>query len=428
MVNWAGIRGTRALLFRRAAHPIANGVATSSTMAPSPAASGGDLFLTRKGKLSRGRGKASPERWAPPVPLTERQQADAARLTEDRREVILTTLANEGFEIVFQPIVDLRSGGVVGAEALTRFGTGAGTARPPDAWFAEAKEVGLGVELETAAIRSALDQLHRLPSGLYLSLNASPDTMMSEEFRAAVASAPAERVVLELTEHDSIDDYDLFEKIASELRSHGARLAIDDAGAGYSSLRHIINLHPDIIKLDIGLTRGIDGDPARRALGSAMLAFGLNAFDASIVAEGIETEGEFKTLRGLGYQFGQGFYLGRPGRLRLPRPQPDSVEHLWLGHRSETQPLPVPDPIQPDQGTRPEPLLRAHAGGPSIPPAEGEPGHPKREREHVFLRHGPHRDTRDELLALVAETQTPQEDDRHEWNGDRSRVRVAGQR
>jgi EAL domain-containing protein (putative c-di-GMP-specific phosphodiesterase class I) len=393
-------------------------------MARSPATGGGDLFLSRKGKLSRGRGKASSERWSPPTPLTEREQAEAARLTEDRREVILTTLANEGFEIVFQPIVDLRTGGVVGAEALTRFGTGTGT-RPPDAWFAEAKEVGLGVELETAAIRSALDQLHRLPSGLYLSLNASPDTMMSEEFRAAVASAPAERVVLELTEHDSIDDYALFEKIATELRSHGARLAIDDAGAGYSSLRHIINLHPDIIKLDIGLTRGIDGDPARRALGSAMLAFGLDAFDASIVAEGIETEGEFKTLRGLGYQFGQGFYLGRPGRLRVPRPQPETADHLWLGH-GQAQSSAPPDPVGPTGENRPQP----DPGKPESPaaPRSEDEARPQTERESVFRRVGPHRDTRDELLALVAETRSRQEEDGDAWNGDRSRVHVVGRR
>ena len=395
-------------------------------MARSPATGGGDLFLSRKGKLSRGRGKASSERWSPPVPLTERQQADAARLTEDRREVILTTLANEGFEIVFQPIVDLRSGGVVGAEALTRFGTGTGTARPPDAWFAEAKEVGLGVELETAAIRSALDQLHRLPSGLYLSLNASPDTMMSQEFRAAVASAPAERVVLELTEHDSIDDYELFEKIATELRSHGARLAIDDAGAGYSSLRHIINLHPDIIKLDIGLTRGIDGDPARRALGSAMLAFGLDAFDASIVAEGIETEGEFKTLRGLGYQFGQGFYLGRPGRLRVPRPQPETADHLWLGHGPEAQTSTPPAPVGAGE-VRPEPAPGKPAKSPPTSHSE-DAVRPQTERESVFRRVGPHRDTRDELLALVAETRSRQEEDSDAWNGDRSRVHVVGRR
>jgi EAL domain-containing protein (putative c-di-GMP-specific phosphodiesterase class I) len=233
---------------------------------------------------------------------------------ERRHELIRVTLANRDFESVFQPIVALQAGSAVGVEALTRFGTS--PVRSPDVWFAEAKEVGLGVELELAALGTALDSLRQLPSGLYLSLNASPDTMMSEEFRQTVAAAPAERVVLELTEHDSIEDYDLFEKSVEELRSNGVRLAIDDAGAGFSSFRHILNLHPDIIKLDIALTRGIDEDPARRALGSAMLTFGLDAFNASIVAEGIETEAEFKTLRGLGCRFGQGFYLGRPGRLR----------------------------------------------------------------------------------------------------------------
>src|SRR5579863_4179230 len=301
-------------------------------------AGGGDLFLARKGKLSRvrGRGKGSPDRWTPPARPTERDGAEAARLLDVRQKVIRETLINQGFEIVFQPIVDLRTGGVAGAEALTRFEMSPD--RSPDVWFAEAREVGLGIELEIAALRSALGQLRQLPSGLYLSLNASPDTMMSSEFRALIAEAPAERVVLELTEHDCIDDYELFEKAANELRSHGVRLAVDDAGAGYSSFRHILNLHPDIIKLDIGLTRGIDGDPARRALGSAMLAFGLDAFGAAIVAEGIETEGEFKTLRGLGCRFGQGYYLGRPGKLKLPRPQFDSAQHPRPAGDGEAQP------------------------------------------------------------------------------------------
>jgi EAL domain-containing protein (putative c-di-GMP-specific phosphodiesterase class I) len=280
----------------------------------SPALSGETLFLGKKGRLQRARGRGKSGGVPTPGPLSERDEAHAARVLERRHELIRVTLANRDFESVFQPIVALQAGGAVGVEALTRFGTS--PVRPPDVWFAEAKEVGLGVELELAALGTALDSLCQLPSGLYLSLNASPDTMMSEEFRETVAAAPAERVVLELTEHDSIEDYELFEKSVHELRSNGVRLAIDDAGAGFSSFRHILNLHPDIIKLDIALTRGIDEDPARRALGSAMLTFGLDAFNASIVAEGIETEAEFKTLRGLGCRFGQGYYLGRPGRLR----------------------------------------------------------------------------------------------------------------
>src|ERR1700688_150604 len=131
-------------------------------MALSQPASGGDLFLTKKGKLSRARGraKASPDRWTPPAPVSEREGAEAARLLDDRQKVIRVTLANQGFEIVFQPIVDLRTGGVAGAEALTRFEMS--PARSPDAWFAEAKEIGMGVELEIAALRLADGQLRQL--------------------------------------------------------------------------------------------------------------------------------------------------------------------------------------------------------------------------------------------------------------------------
>jgi EAL domain-containing protein (putative c-di-GMP-specific phosphodiesterase class I) len=331
-------------------------------MASSSALSGGDLFLARKGKLSRrrGRGRAKTERWNPPVPVTERQEAEAARAVEHRQKVIRITLANRGFESVFQPIVELGSGGVVGAEALTRFEMA--PIRSPDIWFAEAREVGLGVELEMAALRSALSQLSQLPSSLYLSLNASPDTMMSPEFRDALADAPAERVVLELTEHESVDDYELLESTVNSLRSDGVRLAVDDAGAGFSSFRHILKLRPDIIKLDVALTRGIDGDPARRALGSAMLTFGLDAYNAAIVAEGIETEAEFKTLRGLGCRFGQGYYLGRPGRLRAPSMQPESTESLWIAGDGAPPPNPAPQESQAVQAV-PEPVT-----GPGLRP------------------------------------------------------------
>jgi EAL domain-containing protein (putative c-di-GMP-specific phosphodiesterase class I) len=235
-----------------------------------------------------------------------------------REKFVRINLADRSLQTVFQPIVDLRSGGTVGAEALARFT--APPFRAPDLWFAEAAELGLGTELEVTALRSALEQLAMLPSGLYLSINASPATIVSPEFRAAMAAIPAERVVLELTEHTGVDDYHLFGEAIAELRSNGLRLAVDDAGSGFSSFRHILNLRPDIIKLDIALTRGIDTDPARRALGSAMLAFGLDAYNASIVAEGVETRSELTTLQGLGCHYGQGYYLGRPAQMSvLPR-------------------------------------------------------------------------------------------------------------
>ncbi len=299
----------------------------------------------------RGRNKVSSERWNSPAPITERELADAARQLEHRQKDIRAILANRGFESVFQPIVELGSGGVVGAEALTRFEVS--PVRPPDVWFAEAREVGLGIELEMAALHSALGQLHRLPAGLYLSLNASPDAMTAPEFLDTVARSASERVVLELTEDEGIDDYELLETTVRALRSDGVRLALDGAGAAFSNLRDILQLRPDIIKLDVARTRGIEGASMRRALGSAMLSLGLGAYDVAIVAEGIETESEFQTLRGLGCRFGQGYYLGRPGRLRPPPPQPEPAEPLWLTINGEIPPAPVPGGVGVDRRARP---------------------------------------------------------------------------
>ncbi len=213
----------------------------------------------------------------------------------------------------FQPIFDLRSGGVVGVEALARFARP--PIRPPDVWFTEAASIGLGVDLEIIALNLALERLSRLPVGLYLSLNASVETIASKRFRELLNDVPQERIVLELTEHTPIDDYASFKESLEKLRSQGVRLAVDDAGAGFSSLRHVLDLQPEVIKLDIGLIRGIDRDPARQALGRALITFAKEAYDASIVAEGIETMGELQVLRDLGCPCGQGFYLGRPERL-----------------------------------------------------------------------------------------------------------------
>ena len=287
---------------------------------PSPVS--GDLFIGRRGKLSRGMGrmKASSDRSDSSDRRPKQDDTEAERLREMLDQLIRVTIANRSLETHFQPIVDLRSGQAVGTEALARFAQQ--PIRPPDVWFAEAASVGLGVELELTALDLALEQLDRLPAGIYLSLNASVETIMSEQFRATLAGVPAERIVLELTEHTPIVDYLEFEKSIQDLRSKGVRLAVDDAGAGFSSFRHILNLHPDVIKLDIGLTRGIDRDPARQALGRALLNFGLEMYNTTIVAEGIETEGEFATLRALGCPNGQGFFLGRPSRLPNQRHVP----------------------------------------------------------------------------------------------------------
>lgn len=277
---------------------------------------GQELFLRRRGLrqrvgVRRRHGPTEPPRLA--VLHTCDVDGAAEELIERRRERIRTTLAREALHPVFQPIVQLRTGETVGAEALTRFESDPG--RTPDRWFDEAAALGLGVELELLALRKALGHLRQLPPGMYLSLNASPETMMSPGFRAALADVYAERVILELTEHTSIEDYEAFERAVGELRATGLRLAVDDVGAGFASLLRVLNLRPEVIKIDIGLTRGIDTDPVRRALGYALLRFGFSAYSSTIVAEGIETLGELNTLRALGCHCGQGFYLGRPGGL-----------------------------------------------------------------------------------------------------------------
>ena len=214
--------------------------------------------------------------------------------------------------MVFQPIVDIDSGRAIGFEALARVGPA--PHRPSELWFTEAAAVGLGVELELSAVRLALGELAALPDDTYLAVNASPSTVASGLLEAELADAPAGRVVIEVTEHQAIEAYDRLEDALAELRRRGVRIAVDDAGAGYASFRHVLRLRPDLIKLDMTLTRDIDRDPARRALAGALISFARDT-GSVIVAEGVETAAELHTLRLLGVTAAQGHHLGRPGPL-----------------------------------------------------------------------------------------------------------------
>ncbi|MEX2658146.1 MAG: EAL domain-containing protein [Acidimicrobiales bacterium] len=246
--------------------------------------------------------------------LDARTAAERAMAEEQRRrhERIDAALAPGGLTMAFQPIGDLATGDVVGAEALSRF-TGE-PHRPPNEWFAEAETAGRGAELELAAIAAALDQLPALPPGAFLAVNASPATATASDLTALLADQPAERLVLELTEHRAVDDYVPLLAALDHLRDRGVRVAVDDTGAGYAGLSHLLRLRPDIVKLDIVLTRDIHTDPVRRALATALIAFAAE-IGATIVAEGIESADELATLRHIGIAWGQGYHLARPGRL-----------------------------------------------------------------------------------------------------------------
>jgi EAL domain-containing protein (putative c-di-GMP-specific phosphodiesterase class I) len=183
--------------------------------------------------------------------------------------------------------------------------------QPPDRWFAMAHEAGMGPELELAAIRKALESLGRFPARIFLGVNGSPDLIMSGELEPALTGLDLRRILLEITEHAIVENYQDLESALRPLRKRGLRLAIDDAGAGYASMRHIVNLHPDLIKLDISLVRNIDSDHSRRALAKAMTGFARD-IGSIVSAEGVETAGELEILRELGVDKAQGYFLSRP--------------------------------------------------------------------------------------------------------------------
>jgi EAL domain-containing protein (putative c-di-GMP-specific phosphodiesterase class I) len=208
------------------------------------------------------------------------------------------------------PIVDLATGRIVGAEALARFASEPG--RGPNEWFAEAIDVGLGADLELAAVRVALQGLDAMPGDSFVSLNVSPQTAISSSLARIIREVPGRRVVLELTEHTQVEDHKALVEALDALRDTGVRVAVDDTGAGWTGLAHILRLRPDIIKLDTVLTSRIHADPVRRALAASLVSFA-GDIGALIVADGIECDEELATLRALRVPWGQGYHLVRPG-------------------------------------------------------------------------------------------------------------------
>ena len=230
---------------------------------------------------------------------TRRLHAQIASVIEERQ-----------FNLVFQPIFDLKSLEIIGCEALCRFV--ATPYRSPDKWFADAAAVGLGIELELAVIKAAMAAFPSLPGTISMSVNASPEAVISGRLADTLDLRYGDRIIVEITEHAQVASYeDLHDRLAP-VKLHGVRVAVDDAGAGYSGLQHIVQLGPDVIKMDMSLTRAVDSDPARRALASAMV-FYAREMGSCVVAEGIETEAELETLKLLGANRGQGYLLGKPG-------------------------------------------------------------------------------------------------------------------
>jgi PAS domain S-box-containing protein len=238
-------------------------------------------------------------------------------------------LATRTLMTAFQPIRDLGTGEIVGAEALTRFVSS--PFRSPDQWFVEADSIGRGHELEFLALETALLAAADLPTHLYIAVNLSPAACLDPRLSDIVSDSGLRpgRIVVELTERSAVADYARLTAALAPLRSDGLRIAIDDVGDGFSSMRHILRLSPELVKLDRTIVAGIDNDANLRALCTAMVSFA-SQIGASLVAEGIETHSELATVTELGVNAGQGYLLGRPSVL------PEDWDHWRQRNRSST--------------------------------------------------------------------------------------------
>lgn len=227
----------------------------------------------------------------------------------------------------YQPIVDLKRGVVTGYEALARFPKELGPA--PDICFAAASLVGRSLHLEEVTVLSALNGRELLPHDCFLTINVTPAFLLSEHWQRVLAKRGSfDGIAIEITEQESIRDYDRVRDRVAQIRAVGGHVAVDDACSGYASLQHVLEIHPSFIKLDRSLIRDCDTNRAKSAL-IEMMGRTANRLDAWVIAEGIETTGELEELIRLQVPLGQGYYLGRPNGIMQPLPGA-TAEHIRL--------------------------------------------------------------------------------------------------
>lgn len=236
--------------------------------------------------------------------LTERGKDEA------RSSLLDHVIRNHEFFPVYQPIVDIATKQIVGYETLTRFHDG----MRPDLRFTEAAVVGRGIDLELATLEDALREAEQLPGDAFLSINVSPALVMEPDaLQRVLKTSTRQQLVLELTEHERVDDYGQLRKALDEIEPE-IRLSVDDAGSGFASLRHVLSLQPHFVKLDASLVHNIHTDPARQALVAGIEYFATET-DCRLIAEGIEQDEELDALGRLDVELGQGYLLGRPSAI-----------------------------------------------------------------------------------------------------------------
>lgn len=233
----------------------------------------------------------------------------ADTLGVDTARRVRDVLTDRSFHPVFQPIYALSDGRLLAVEALTRFD--AEPHRPPNVWFDEATRAGMGPDLDLAATEVALEAARELPEELSLHINVSTPTLHDPRLLRLLASHPDRKVVLEITEHAIVDDYERLGRARDRLRDHGVRLAVDDTGTGFASLRHVIRLAPEVLKLDMGLVRRVRDDLIGEPMAGALIEFAENT-GSLLVVQGIEEHADLVAWQRLGAHAAQGYLLGRP--------------------------------------------------------------------------------------------------------------------
>ena len=253
-----------------------------------------------------------------------------------RRAPIERAIDRGEVRIVFQPVVRLADGATLGYEALARLGE-KGDAPAP--WFRLARELDLGTELELTCL-AAIAEVGLPPDDALLFVNVSPATLMHPQMHE-LCGPLADRLVVELTEHIEVADYNALRPSIERWSARGVRLAVDDTGAGYASLRHVIELAPHFLKLDGSVVGGLDEHAARRALVAALVTFA-DDVGTIVIAEGVERWSEAEALRSVGVHLAQGFAFGRPQRRWAPAEWP-ATEGRRVG-RTPLRAVPEPPP------------------------------------------------------------------------------------
>jgi len=213
------------------------------------------------------------------------------------------------FEVVYQPILSLKDRSIAGYEALARFDGHPDVT--PGQVFQLAARLGMGLDVEGAALRKALRQADALPSDAYIAVNVSPSCLVAASIREILEDAQIDRIVLEITEQLRVEDYHATNRSLLRLRSRGMRIAVDDIGAGMANWGHLVHLQPDMFKIDGAWTADIEADFARRALVKAIVSLARD-LDAVVVAEQLETLGQVDVMTQLGVDLGQGYFFARP--------------------------------------------------------------------------------------------------------------------